>query len=179
MRLRLSGLLSWNKLHMQEVCSNRNMIKIEASGHESTSSNRKRNMNVRRHTGCRCTLRAGTLIEFTFGLFLLCCIILVSLPTILIGNVPLWSSYLLGHQRFALSGAKLRPLPQFISRSALLHPATNTHDVWSFGLRKSNFCFQQRPLGFNVTSNRLITLSNSNEASARTFSQCTTWIFIR
>lgn len=95
------SLVLWNKLHMQGVCSDWNLIKIKAGGHESTSADRKP-MNVKRtaaadalsgpaHWLSSCLVCSHCAPSF-FSL---------SLSQQCWRHVPLWSPYLLGHQSFS------------------------------------------------------------------------------
>lgn len=127
---------------MQGVCSNWNMIKIKAWGHESTSAHRKP-MNVKMHTGC-----GYALIEFMFGLFSLCSIIFsLSLSTILKTCSPL---KLLSRRTSKVSTKQSEPA----STSAIHFKESFVAYCYKharrlgFCLRKSNFWFQMsKPFG--------------------------------
>ena len=148
------SLVLWNKLHMQGICSDWNMIKIKARGHESTSADRKP-MNVKRTT-------AADALSGSAHWLSSCLVCSHCAPSFFSlspsqqywRHVPLWSPYLLGHQSFPLNTESLDLLPQFIFRNPLLHIATNIHDVCAFVSEKSDFCSQMSQ-GFIKTSSRL------------------------
>lgn len=111
------------------------MIKIKTWGHESTSVDRKP-MNVKyiqaadALRGSACWLSLCLARSYYAGSYF-------SLSTIL-KTCLLWSSYLLGHQRFPLNRASLAPLPLFFSRivdvsAFVTENVTSSSQIWPFG----------------------------------------------